>query len=78
VRYVSSSTAGATLGLPTVGPLKGNAEMTVLRWDPESRRFVDYQVIVVRPDKSAFVGYRLPFPEPAAQGSAPDRPMGPR
>ena len=29
IRYVSSSTAGATLGQPTVGPLNGVAEMTV-------------------------------------------------
>lgn len=78
VRYVSSSTAGATLGQPTVGPLRGNAEMTVLRWDPEQRRVVDYQVVVVRPDASAFVGYRLPFPGPAAEGFEPDRPVGPR
>lgn len=78
VRYVSSSTAGASLGQPTVGPLRGNAEMTVLRWDPEARRFVDYQVVVVRPDASAFVGYRLPFPGPAAEGIEPDRPVGPR
>ena len=36
VRYISSSTAGATLGQPTVGPLNGVAEMTVLRWDPDT------------------------------------------
>ena len=45
MRYISSSTAGATLGQPTVGPLNGVAEMTVLRWDPQTRRFVDYQLV---------------------------------
>ena len=37
IRYLSSSTAGATLGEATVGPLNGAAEMTVLRWDPATR-----------------------------------------
>ena len=62
VRYVSSSTAGATLGQPTVGPLNGVAEMTVLRWDPATRRFVDYQLVQVRPDTTASVSGRLRWP----------------
>ena len=62
VRYISSSTAGATLGKPTVGPLNGVAEMTVLRWDPGTRRFVDYQVVQVRPDTTASVWPRLRWP----------------
>lgn len=64
VQYVSSSTAGATLGQPTVGPLNGTAEMTVLRWDPRARRIVDYQLVQVRPDASASVSPRLQWPEP--------------
>ncbi|MGY4642963.1 metallophosphoesterase family protein [Cellulomonas sp. URHB0016] len=62
VRYISSSTAGATLGEPTIGPLHGVAEMTVLRWDKVSRRFLDYQIIQVRPDMSASVSPRLQWP----------------
>src|SRR5699024_6717269 len=33
VQYISGSTAGATLGRPTVGPLQGTAAMTVIRWN---------------------------------------------
>lgn len=63
VRYVSSSTAGATLNQPTVGPLSGVAELTVLRFDPASRRIVDYQVVSVAPDTSVTVAERRPWPQ---------------
>lgn len=63
IRYVNASTAGAASGQPTVGPLRDTAEMTVLRFDPASRRFVDWQLIEVRPDGSAGVGPRERFPE---------------
>jgi hypothetical protein len=36
--------------------------MTVLRFDPVSRRLIDYQVIQVQPDRSASVGPRIPWP----------------
>lgn len=62
VRYVNASTAGAASGQPTVGPLRGTAEMTVLRFDPVARRFLDYQLVEVRPDGTASVGYRVSFP----------------
>jgi len=62
VQYVSSSTAGAASGQPTVGPLHGIAEMTVLRFDPVSRRVMDYQLVQVMPDHSASVGPRIPWP----------------
>jgi Icc-related predicted phosphoesterase len=65
VRYVSSTTAGAASGELTVGPLHMTAEMTVLRFDPVSRRLIDYQLIQVQPDKSASVGPRIPWPRPA-------------
>ena len=63
VRYISASTAGATLGEPTIGPLHGVAELTVLRWDPQERRFLDYQIVQVRPDTSASVSPRLQWPD---------------
>ena len=75
VRYISSSTAGATLGQPTVGPLNGVAEMTVLRWDPATRRFVDYQLVQVRPDTTASVSGRLRWP-PTPAVPAPAGPGG--
>jgi len=66
-RYVSSSTAGARLGQPTVGPLNGVAELTVLRFDPDSRRIVDYRLVRVHPDTDASVGAWLDWPgEPLA------------
>ena len=51
-------------GQATVGPLHGVAEMTVLRWDPDTRRFVDYQLVQVRPDTTATVSPRLRWPRP--------------
>jgi len=62
VRYISSSTAGAVVSQPTVGPLHGRAEMTVLRWSPQTRRFVDYRVVSVDVDGSAAVGAAQPWP----------------
>jgi len=61
-RYINASTAGAKLNELTVGPLRGVAEMTVLRFDPQTRHMIDYQVVRVRPDGSADVGLRLRFP----------------
>ncbi|MFI2752505.1 metallophosphoesterase [Cellulomonas sp. P22] len=64
VRYGSSSTAGASLGQATVGPLNGTAELTVLRFDPDRRRFLDYQVVRVATDASVAVEPRTAWPEP--------------
>lgn len=71
VRYISSSTAGATLGQATVGPLHGVAELTVLRWDPETRRFLDYQLVQVRPDTTVSVTSRLRWPVTPAVPTEP-------
>ncbi|HUX70047.1 MAG TPA: metallophosphoesterase family protein [Cellulomonadaceae bacterium] len=62
IRYISASTAGAVSGQPTVGPLHGTAELTVLRFDPATRGFLDYQVIQVHKDGTATVGYRFTWP----------------
>ncbi|MHB1489773.1 MAG: metallophosphoesterase family protein [Cellulomonas sp.] len=62
IRYISASTAGAVSGQPTVGPLHGTAELTVLRFDPATREFLDYQVIQVHKDGTATVGYRFTWP----------------
>ncbi len=63
IRYISSSTAGATLGQPTVGPLRGVAELTLLRFDPRDRRFLDVQVVRVAPDATVTVEDRQPWPD---------------
>lgn len=61
-RYISSSTAGALLGRPTVGPLSGTAEITVLRFDPEARRILDYRLVKVSPSAEATVSAARGWP----------------
>jgi len=62
VRYVNASTGGATKGNTSVGPLRDTSEMTVLRFDPERRTFVDWQLVEVRPDGTASVSERQAVP----------------
>jgi hypothetical protein len=64
VRYVNASTGGATKGNTSVGPLRDSSEMTVLRFDPERRQFVDWQLVEVTTEGEAVVGERQPFPSP--------------
>ncbi|GAB2472647.1 hypothetical protein GCM10027063_11970 [Promicromonospora xylanilytica] len=64
VRYVNASTGGATKGNTSVGPLRDSSEMTVLRFDPERRRFVDWQLVEVTPEGEASVGERQAIPPP--------------
>ncbi|PJI95001.1 metallophosphoesterase family protein [Luteimicrobium subarcticum] len=73
IRYVSSSTAGATLGQPTVGPLHGTAEMTVLRFDTQAHRILDWQLVQVTKKGVATVGPRQEWPTP----SSTPVPLGP-
>ena len=63
IRYISSSTAGAQENEPRIGPLKGTAEMTLLRWDPDTRRIVDWQLIEIGTDATATVHDPLPWPQ---------------
>lgn len=71
MRYVSGSTAGAATGQPTVGPLRSTAELTVLRFDPDDRRVLDYQVVQVGTDASVQVGARVAWPRPAPVSPEP-------
>lgn len=73
-RYTSTSTAGATLGQATVGPLSGVAEMTVLRFDRETRRILDYRLVRVLPDGTATVTVALHWPARPPQRT-PDTPL---
>lgn len=72
IRYISSSTAGAQENEPRIGPLKGTAEMTLLRWDPDSRRILDWQLVEIGTDASATIHDRerwpvvVPDPDPEA------------
>jgi hypothetical protein len=62
VQYVSASTAGAVEGQPTIGPLHGIAELTVLRFDPTTHQPLDRLFIQVFPDGHAEVGYPVFLP----------------
>lgn len=62
VRYVNASTGGASKGNTSVGPLRDTSEMTVLRFDPERRQFVDWQLVEVTPKGAATVSERQPMP----------------
>lgn len=73
-RYTSTSTAGARLGQPTVGPLSGVAELTVLRFDPRTHRIVDYRLVRVLPDASATVTVALQWPADPPRRT-PDLPL---
>ncbi|NDO89396.1 metallophosphoesterase [Cellulosimicrobium composti] len=74
VRYVSGSTAGAVKDQLRIGPLKGTAEMTVLRFDPQQRRIVDWQLVQVGTDESAKVWPRIAWPTPSGV-PVPDEPL---
>ena len=75
VRYVSSSTAGAILNEPTVGPLNGTAELTLLRFDPETRAVLDSRVVQVRTDGSVGVGPAVTWPSRPVSTPHPGDPV---
>ncbi|GAA2246081.1 hypothetical protein GCM10010401_19460 [Rarobacter faecitabidus] len=78
IEYVNASSAGAIEGQPTLGPLHGIAEVTVLRFDPVTRAIVDYRVVSVYPDAnvmvSALAGYPVPESLVRELVSQPDEP----
>ncbi|WP_454048894.1 metallophosphoesterase family protein [Cellulomonas sp. Marseille-Q8402] len=78
IRYISSSTAGAQENEPRIGPLKGTAEMTVLRWDPDTRRIIDWQLVEIGTDATATVHDPEPWPVPVPDPDpeADDEPAG--
>lgn len=78
VQYISGSSAGATLGRPTVGPLQGTAAMTVIRWNLTEGIPDHYRLIHAETDASVDLGPWLNFPalptehvDPAAPESPP-------
>ncbi|MBL0886998.1 metallophosphoesterase [Myceligenerans sp. I2] len=79
LRYVNTTTGGASLGKLSVGPLQYPAGMTVLRFDTVSRSFTQLREVTVDPDRSATVGDWEPMP-PAwpLPGYEPVRPGTPR
>lgn len=67
IRYVNASSAGAAPDAPTLGPLHGTAELTVLRFDPTTRQMLDWQLVQVFPDGTAQVGDRVAWPMPETE-----------
>ncbi|WP_225754790.1 metallophosphoesterase family protein [Actinotalea sp. Marseille-Q4924] len=78
VRYVNSSTAGAVSGEPTVGPLNGVAEITVLRFSRETGEVLDHRLVRVLPDGEVTVGFALRWPGPLPPAPEPLDPRAPR
>ncbi|MFC4555509.1 metallophosphoesterase family protein [Georgenia faecalis] len=70
VRYVSSSSAGAVSGGATIGPLNGEAALTVLRVDAVTGRAMDYRLVTVAPDASVSLGPWTALPEAEAEVEA--------
>jgi hypothetical protein len=66
VRYVSTSSGGGAGGGATVGPLTGEAELTVLRIDRATGEPMDYRRIQIRTDASVTLQPWQEFPRPAA------------
>ncbi|MGO3024490.1 MAG: metallophosphoesterase family protein, partial [Brevibacterium sp.] len=63
-RYVSSTTGGALANALTPGPLKMNAELSIIRVDNETKRPIDVQIITVTPDEQVQIEPWMRFPEP--------------
>lgn len=76
IRYISGSTAGAQENEPRIGPLKGTAEMTLLRWDPTTRRIIDWQLVTIGTDAGATVLDPQPWPLPVPDPDPDTEPGG--
>ncbi|MGM0700357.1 MAG: metallophosphoesterase family protein [Actinomycetota bacterium] len=77
-RYVSSTTGGALANALTPGPLKMNAELSIIRVDNETKRPIDVQIITVTPDRQVQIDPWVRFPEPRPLVGQPpvDEPVG--
>ncbi|SMY02424.1 hypothetical protein BSP239C_03345 [Brevibacterium sp. 239c] len=64
VRYLSSTTGGALANALTPGPLKMNAELSILRVDNRTKRPIDVQIVTVRPDETVTIEPWKTFPAP--------------
>ena len=64
VRYVSSTTGGALANALTPGPLKMDAELSILRVDNRTKRPIDVQVVTVSSDKKVTIEPWATFPRP--------------
>jgi len=79
-RYISTSSGGGAGGGATVGPLTGEAELTVLRVDRATGEPMDYRRIQVGTDAGVRLGAWYEFPRPSSDarsenGGGPDGDM---
>nr|WP_253720060.1 metallophosphoesterase [Brevibacterium renqingii] len=71
VRYLSSTTGGALANALTPGPLKMNAELSIIRVDNATKRPIDVQIVTVTPDQEVRIEPWVRFPEPLPLVSQP-------
>lgn len=64
VRYVSSTTGGALANALTPGPLRMDAELSIIRVDNRTKRPIDMQLITVNPKQEVRIDPWVRFPEP--------------
>jgi predicted phosphodiesterase len=71
VRYLSSTTGGALANALTPGPLKMNAELSIIRVDNATKRPIDVQIITVTPDQKVIIDPWVRFPAPLPLAAQP-------
>lgn len=71
VRYVSSTTGGALANALTPGPLKMDAELTIMRVDNRTKKPIDVQIVKVSPNKKVTIEPWFAFPAPVPLVAAP-------
>ncbi|WP_246490638.1 metallophosphoesterase family protein [Brevibacterium oceani] len=71
VRYLSSTTGGALANALTPGPLKMNAELSIIRVDNATKRPIDVQIITVTPDQKVIIDPWARFPAPLPLAAQP-------
>lgn len=63
VQYLHTSSAGATLNKPTIGPLNGTAGISIITWDKANREPMAMRVLRAMPDTSVELSPWYAWPE---------------
>ncbi|UVI37167.1 metallophosphoesterase family protein [Brevibacterium spongiae] len=71
VRYVSSTTGGALPNALTPGPLRMDAELSIIRVDNRTKRPIDMQLITVNPEREVRIDPWVRFPRPLPLAAQP-------
>lgn len=64
VQYIHTSSAGAILNKPTIGPLNGPAGVTIMTWDRANNLPIAMRVVRAMPDTSVELSPWYSWPEP--------------